>query len=154
MNFICHICESEFFIEFVNKHHKIPKSLGGDDSSSNLLDLCAGCHQFLHTVARMMRNPKKVGEVRTAVQKLFPIPRSQAKCLELARLECESKILQRNAVQADKEREIGIGLRLSALYRDALQLIARDRKLSMADYTRKIMEEHIRKVYPNLENTK
>jgi predicted DNA-binding ribbon-helix-helix protein len=54
-------------------------------------------------------------------------------------------------VAADEEREIGVGLKLKRPYRDALQLIARDRKLSMANYTRKIIEEHIRSVFPNVE---
>lgn len=153
-DFVCHICGSVFPIEYRNKHHKIPKNSGGNDSEQNLLSLCAGCHQFVHAITRMMRNPKRVGEVRSTVQRVYPSPSAQYKCLELSRLECESKILYRDAVEADQEREVGIGLRLKAPYRDALQLIARDRKLSMADYTRKIIEDHIRKVYPNVENAK
>ena len=28
----------------INQHHIIPKSLGGDSSSSNIIDLCPNCH--------------------------------------------------------------------------------------------------------------
>jgi hypothetical protein len=101
----------------------------------------------------MMRNPKRVGEVKTALNTVFPGPQAQTRCVELAQLECRSKVLNRTAVEADEEREIGIGLKLKKPYRDALQLIARDRKLSMANYTRKIIEEHIRMVFPNVEKS-
>jgi hypothetical protein len=127
--------------------------MGGTDAPDNLVKLCPGCHQEMHAVARMMRNPKRVGEVKTALNMAFPGPQAQARCVELAQLECRSKILNRAAVEADTEREIGVALKLKKPYRDALQLIARDRKLSMANYSRKIMEEHIRSVYPNVEKS-
>ena len=135
----------------MNKHHKVPKSLGGRDTRDNLIELCPGCHQEMHVIARMMRNPKRVGEVRTALQIAFPGPVAQQRCVELAQLECRSKVLRRAEVEADPDREIGVGLKLKRPYRDALQLIARDRKLSMANYTRKIIEEHVRSVFPNVE---
>ncbi len=138
-------------MDFVNKHHKVPKSLGGTDAKDNLVELCPGCHQEMHVIARMMRNPKRAGEVRTALQLAFPGPHAQSRCVELAQLECRSKVLNRQKVEADEEREIGVGLKLKRPYRDALQLIARDRKMSMANYARKIMEEHIRSVFPNVE---
>jgi hypothetical protein len=140
-------------LDFVNSHHKVPKSMGGTDAPDNKVNLCPGCHQEMHAVARMMRNPKRVGEVKTALNMAFPGPQAQARCVELAQLECRSKILNRAAVEADTEREIGVALKLKKPYRDALQLIARDRKLSMANYARKIMEEHIRSVYPNVEKS-
>ncbi len=140
-------------MDFVNEHHKVPKSLGGKNTPDNLVKLCPGCHQSMHTIARMMRNPKRVGEVRTALQITFPGPQAQTRCVELAQLECRSRALKRAEVEADTEREIGVGLKLKRPYRDALQLIARDRKLSMANYTRKIMEEHIRSVFPNVEKS-
>jgi hypothetical protein len=151
--FTCYICSSEKPLDFVNSHHKVPKSLGGKDTPDNRVNLCSGCHQEMHAVARMMRNPKRVGEVKTALNMAFPGPQAQARCVELATLECKSKILNRAAVEADTEREIGVALKLKKPYRDALQLIARDRKLSMANYARKIMEEHIRSVYPNVEKS-
>lgn len=151
MFFICYICEAEKPVDFRNRHHKVPKSLGGSDANDNLVDLCPGCHQEMHAVARMMRNPKRAGEVRTAVQMVFPLQSAQRRCLELAQLECRSKIMNRAAVEADKEREIGVSLKLKRPYRDALQLIARDRGLSMADYIRKLVEGHIRQIYPNVE---
>ena len=137
----------------MNKHHKVPKSLGGKDTRDNLIELCPGCHQEMHVIARMMRNPKRVGEVRTALQIAFPGPIAQSRCVELAQLECRSKVLNRSKVEADPDREIGVGLKLKRPYRDALQLIARDRKMSMANYTRKIIEAHIKIVFPNVEKS-
>ena len=151
MFFTCYICGADKPNDFRNMHHKVPKSLGGTDANDNLVALCQGCHHGLHAVARMMRNPKRAGEVRTVVQAEYPDSLSQSRCLELAQLECRSKVLNREKVAADTEREIGVKLKLKKPYRDALQLIARDRGLSMADYTRKFMEGHIRSVYPNVE---
>lgn len=150
-SFICWVCEEPYPQEFRNMHHKVPKSLGGKDTSDNLLALCAGCHQFLHALARMMRNPKRVGDVRSALQSAFPRGDVQGRCLELANLECRSKVMNREKVQADTNREIAVGLKLKKPYRDALQLLARDRGFSMADYVRKLIESHIVTKYPNVE---
>lgn len=152
--FTCYICENTAPIDFVNKHHKVPKAVGGRDTPDNLVNLCPGCHQNMHVVARMMRNPKRVGEVKTALNAMFPGPKTQQKCIELAHLVLRGKVMaSAERGEPDTEREIKIGLILKKSYRDALQLIARDRKLSMANYSRKIMEEHIRKVFPNVERT-
>ena len=151
-SFVCYICHSQKSRDFVHKHHKVPKSLGGADTPDNLLDLCSGCHADTHTVARMMRNPKRVGEVRSAVQSMFPQGEVQARCIELANLANRSTVMSAEQKANDAEREIGVGLKLKKPYRDALQLIARDRGLSMANYTKKIIEAHIRNVYPNVGN--
>lgn len=102
----------------------------------------------------MMRNPKRVGEVKTALNTMFPEAGSQKRCMELAHLVLRGKVMastQRG--EPDTEREVKIGLALRKPYRDALQLIARDRKMSMANYSRKIMEEHIRGVFPGVGRT-
>ncbi len=149
-SFSCYICKSEKSIDFVHKHHKVPKSLGGSDGPDNLVSLCSGCHADTHTLARMMRNPKRVGEVRSALQSMFPQGDVQARCVELAHLANRSTVMGAEQKVLDEEREIGVGLKLKKPYRDALQLIARDRGLSMANYTRKIIEDNIRRVYPNV----
>ncbi len=149
--FTCYICETQAPIDFVNEHHKVPKSLGGRDTKDNLVQLCAGCHQNMHTIARMMRNPKRAGEVRSSLHVMFPGGKEQQRCVELANLVIRSQVTKREQAETDEEREIRVNLKLTRPYRDALQLIARDRKLSMADYARKIMEGHIRSVYPNVE---
>lgn len=125
--------------------------MGGSSSPENLLSLCAGCHQFLHAIARMMRNPKRVGEVRSSVQNMHVSSGAQNRCMQLAQLVVQSGLLERERAQQDPEKEIRIALKLKKPYRDALQLIARDRGLSMSDYVRKIMEDHIRNKYPVVE---
>lgn len=152
MSFQCYICHDEKPSDFVNSHHKVPKSLGGSDGPDNRLELCSGCHQDLHVLARMMRNPKRVGEVRTALQSMFPQGSVQARCMELATLIIKSQVTLAESAAGDTDREIGVGLKLKKPYRDALQVIARDRGLSMSKYVRKIVEKHILDKYPNVEN--
>lgn len=150
--FTCYICDTKAPIDFVNKHHKVPKSVGGRDTPDNLIELCPGCHQNMHVIARMMRNPKRVGEVKTALNTMFPGPKVQQRCMELAHLVIKGKVMASSDREApDPDKDVKIGLTLRKSYRDALQLMARDRKMSMADYSRKIMEAHIRSVFPNLE---
>jgi hypothetical protein len=81
---------------------------------------------------------------------MFPQGDVQSRCVELANLANRSTVMSAEQKAVDEDREIGVGLKLKKPYRDALQVIARDRKLSMADYTRKIIEAHIRNVYPNV----
>ena len=66
--FKCYICHNERPMDFVNSHHKIPKSMGGSEAPDNKVNLCSGCHQDMHVIARMMRNPKRAGDVRSALQ--------------------------------------------------------------------------------------
>lgn len=50
-NFWCRICGKKETIEPHQKHHIIPKSLGGQDlfnGSSNRIILCKTCHEIIH----------------------------------------------------------------------------------------------------------
>lgn len=45
----CHLCSKE--TEFLEKHHIIPKSRGGGDTESNLIEVCSDCHSLAHDVS-------------------------------------------------------------------------------------------------------
>ena len=45
----CKICEKK--TEFLESHHIIPKSRGGTDDKSNLIELCSKCHGLAHNVS-------------------------------------------------------------------------------------------------------
>ena len=57
-------------IGYTEKHHIIPKSLGGDNSKENLVRLSAREHFVCHLLlTRMVNNPKKLMSLRFAVAK-------------------------------------------------------------------------------------
>ena len=62
--FTCAICKKSYDDAFKNEHHRIPQAFGGDDSPTNKINLCAGCHQTLHRLAEHYLNPNKVGLVK------------------------------------------------------------------------------------------
>lgn len=46
MKDICPICGIG---DYVDRHHIIPRSFGGSNSQSNLINICKLCHKILHT---------------------------------------------------------------------------------------------------------
>lgn len=44
----CKLCSKSIEIAKMQIHHIIPLSDGGDDTISNLITLCAGCHSDIH----------------------------------------------------------------------------------------------------------
>jgi len=51
--------------EALHKHHIVPKSLGGKDDDTNLIDLCIKCHGLAHSSKWDGRN----GVVQKGIQK-------------------------------------------------------------------------------------
>jgi len=45
----CEICKSES--EYLESHHIVPKSRGGSNNESNLINLCIKCHGKAHDVS-------------------------------------------------------------------------------------------------------
>ena len=45
----CKICKKES--AYLESHHIIPKSRGGNDSDSNLIKICSKCHGLAHDVS-------------------------------------------------------------------------------------------------------
>lgn len=48
MNEKCKICKKES--SSLEKHHILPKSLGGTDCEDNLISICSNCHEKIHDV--------------------------------------------------------------------------------------------------------
>ncbi len=41
----CHACRQEFTREFIQRDHRVPRSIGGNQHKNNLQWLCMKCHQ-------------------------------------------------------------------------------------------------------------
>ena len=44
----CCYCNQPIKGRNAHVHHKLPRALGGADTSYNLISLCAGCHSLKH----------------------------------------------------------------------------------------------------------
>lgn len=45
----CEICKKE--VDYLEKHHIVPKCRGGSDDKSNLVEICLVCHGLAHDVS-------------------------------------------------------------------------------------------------------
>ena len=125
-SFICEICTSTYPASLVNEHHKVPKSLGGSDTSDNLALLCSGCHQGLHSLAYMIVNPKRRQEIDPSVCALFPQElQARKKILEFASLVGKEMAL-RKEIKKDPMSELRTILELPSLYMDLIKLAGYD----------------------------
>lgn len=48
-NLECTICRKK--TNYLESHHIVPKSRGGSDDESNLIDICVECHGLVHDVS-------------------------------------------------------------------------------------------------------
>jgi hypothetical protein len=64
----CSVCSSEGETEI---HHIVPKSLGGPDSLSNLIELCLPCHNKVHKQKFMWRQKAREGIRKRKEQGLY-----------------------------------------------------------------------------------
>lgn len=100
--FVCGCCGERFPTIHKNVHHKIPRSLGGKDIQSNLIELCPGCHDALHAIAyRMMSKKVSRMQVLDSIALIYPQnKKAQELCLELA-------LNVRNAMIDSQEKGLG-----------------------------------------------
>ena len=125
-SFTCEICQDTYPDALVNEHHKVPKSLGGSDTPDNLVLLCSGCHQSLHSVAFMIANPKRRHEIDPALCALFPGDmQKRKKLLEFASLVAKEMVLRKEIKKSPTE-EIQVILELPGLYMELIRLAGYD----------------------------
>lgn len=55
----CPGCGKKF--KRLEKHHKVPRSIGGDDSKKNKIELCTRCHGRVHILIDEMETPNEAG---------------------------------------------------------------------------------------------
>lgn len=159
--FKCYLCDEQYATELKNTHHKMPQSAGGDDSQDNLVDLCSGCHQTMHAIARMMKNPSKVHYVEDTVKMYFPAEDQSARCRELAFLIVKYDTLKEDGQLDLSDKNMMITIEIPILYHSALRTIANEhrdpdtgRKMGMNNYTKRLLLDHLEKMYPKIKNAK
>jgi len=127
-------------------HHRIPRSLGGLDTPSNLVKLCPGCHDTLHNIAYKLLN-KKFSQA-SVIDSLKLIYKdngaAQKNCLELAVIVRDSVIKGRESVR-DPDSLCGISTTLRRIHKNHVTIRCRELNLSQEDYVRGLILSDIKK---------
>lgn len=72
-------------------HHRNPRHAGGTDSSSNLVWLCATCHQLVHRASQMIKAGRS-GSAADLADTTFPSPKQRQRFLEIVREEISASL--------------------------------------------------------------
>lgn len=157
--FNCYLCEEDYPEELKNEHHKKPQSAGGKDCDK--IDLCAGCHQTLHAIAKMLKNPKKSGYVDETVELYYPNQDHAKKCRELAFLIIKYDTMKDEGLLDLSDKLMMVSIEIPILYHAALRTLANEhrdpnsnRKMGMNNYTKMLLMNHLEKHYPKIKGAK
>jgi len=148
--FVCYACSQRLPISLRNKHHKIPQAAGGGDK--DIVDLCLSDHHALHAVANIIRNPKRGLELEPILATFKENKDHRTRILELASLVNKYMLLK-----ADNMLDLGDDLKMitfeipAKLY-SGLVMLAKDRKLSISDYCKILIQNKVLNEYPALKS--
>lgn len=150
MMFTCGCCRETMPEMFKHVHHKIPRSVGGPDTTDNLIELCPGCHDALHAVANKMLSKKSMSMVADQIQMLFPNNiKAQSNCMELASIVRDSTIRHRetnNNTQVNKH--VVLNVTLKKKHKDLIALKCKELGVSQDSYVRCLILQHLKLLFP------
>jgi hypothetical protein len=116
------ICRKRFPDALHHLHHKKPKSLGGTDDPSNLVNLDHACHNNLHLLAYMMANPARTHEVEPTVASIFPTdPEARRALIEYAGWVAREMALKKE-IRKEASAEVRTSIDLPARYLELIRL--------------------------------
>ena len=68
---LCCICSKPIKGRDAHVHHKLPRALGGADTSDNLISLCSGCHSLKHMNLQASLGRRFLEKIAVRVAKIF-----------------------------------------------------------------------------------
>lgn len=84
LTFVCELCEFPQSSALQEIHHKIPRTVGGEEIPENETGICANCHKFVHSLSRLLKKSSVM--VDDELQRYFPSsPIKRQKALQMAR---------------------------------------------------------------------
>lgn len=156
--FECYVCEAKLPTVFKNEHHKIPRSTGGLDYDSNLVDLCAGCHDALHSLGVMALSSKRGGQVKDSARVLLVEAGAVGRMLELVGVVRDHHILKRDGrIKLPPGAEVMITSEIPPAYKEALSILAQTmtnpetgRRYSLNGLVRSMVMQILERKFPFL----
>lgn len=128
-------------------HHKNPRHAGGSDAASNLIWLCATCHQLVHRAAQMLKANRK-GTAADLAMVSFASPASRQRFLEIVNTEVEASIAAKEAGTGSDEIIVEVPIPRADYVR--LKLLVADykaggKKVSISDFVARLVLSHLHK---------
>ncbi len=138
--FNCYACRTETPEAFGHEHHKIPQAAGGTDK--DIVLLCSGCHNYSHSVAYAVLNPKRRNEIDNLLL-YFKDEDTRARIAELAYTVAKEMTLKADGGKVIEGEEKQVFFHLDR--NDYLKLLfaAKDRRMSVVNYVKGIVLEHL-----------
>lgn len=97
--FHCYVCQTLFPVMHRHVHHKVPRASGGPDTPENLVELCPGCHDALHSVAyKLLSGKASAQRVTDEVAMIYKNDAASKRCFELAQLVRDAEIKTREGL--------------------------------------------------------
>jgi len=128
-------------------HHKNPRHAGGSDAESNLVFLCATCHQLVHRAAQMVKANRR-GEALDLASITFVSPAARQRFLAVVNTEVEESALA--AEKGIGKDEIIVEMPIPRKEYAQLKLLVSDyraggKKLSISAFCAHVVLAHVRK---------
>jgi len=144
--FVCGCCSKQYPTLHKHVHHKVPRALGGKDIAANLIELCPGCHDSLHSIAHRMLS-KKVSQTQI-IDSLMLIyidnKKAQDICLQLA-LNVRNAQIQSDEKGLGPNHLITIGTTIRKFYKPLIINRYKELKLTQESYIRMLILQDVAK---------
>lgn len=154
----CYVCNEPVPVTLEVSHHKIPRAYGGKDGA-NEVDICTRCHDVLHRVSLMLRNPTKAGLIRDTLKTVYTNAKAINTVIELAQI-INKYALAKKEFQLDNQIEIEetVQFSLPAAYKAKLRLLANEtvdgkgRRLGVQRFIRLLVIDLVDKKFGGCQN--
>lgn len=147
MHVKCYIHGAMFPKHACHVHHEAPRAAGGGDEASNLIWMCANCHNLTHRVAQLEELGRS-GEASDLSSAAFTSPAQRMRFKKSVR-----EILVANAqakTSGQRKEKAQVELQLSHDVYDRFKLLLSDhkvngRRISNSRYIEQLLIEHLKK---------
>lgn len=146
MIFVCGCCGESYPTLHRHIHHKIPRAVGGPDTPDNLISLCPGCHDAIHSIATKLLSKKtSPGRIQDQIELIYKDNiHAQKMCLMLAQKIRDALVITREK-GLDPDHLVPIATVLRKEDKDYLTLFCREHAISQDDLLRSLVLQTVGK---------
>lgn len=143
---ICFVHGIPFPKSTCHLHHEAPRMAGGGDEASNLLWLCANCHNTAHRVAQLQEQGKS-GEASDTSNTLYPTPAARQRFQQVVKEIVEAVVLARGTGKGKSKTMVELHLtpdvhkRLKTL---VAEVRVNGKRTGVAKYVESLVMQHLR----------
>ena len=138
-------CCGEFYPKIHQHiHHITPRSAGGKNTAENLISLCPGCHDALHSIAYKLCSPRN--SQSQVIDLLHVIYKDNAKaistCLKLA-INVRDSLIKSQEEGLNADHIVAVGTSILKRHKDVLFVKCREMGMSQEEFLRRLILRQI-----------